>query len=236
MLKEWQEELKRQEEQHKLNYPYGDLDYQNVPGNVNLYWAPLPESQTVKRVDNVFDGIYTVYDTLGVRTKIPTMSRDVELLYFVPKDNTVVARETVGREKTKVAWQEWEKRYINGEPVFRTRNWIADGPDDQPKYQYLLIDLTTEEVVNVDYCPEYVQLSNLSENGLLLLTTFLSHRASGDEIIKGLNALAKRRGIDTFNQFKITSCHLGGWLISGNLGSNITISDFIEYVERAFAH
>lgn len=230
----FQEEKARQEERDKMNYPYGKLDYVQMGDNPNLYYAVIPEDQPVS-LDEMFDQpVGDVYSLRDIRIKMPKIQREVELNYLVASSNQIVGKVIRGQKKVQIAWQEWEKIYIDGEPQFRAKNWISPGADSVPDVEPILIDLESESVRSLPSIGTFDHPINLSDIALALLSTMLEHQVKGDQIIQGLKGKADSRFIDEdFTKFKLVPNYLGGWIIRGDTGSTLTTSEFVEFVDRA---
>lgn len=228
------EEMEKQEERDKINYPYGKLDYVQMGDNPNLYFAVIPEDSPIT-IDNMLDQpVDNVYSLKDIRVKLPKVQREVELNYLVPSSNQIVGRVIRGTKKVQIAWQEWEKIYIDGEPQFRAKNWISPGADSVPDVEPILIDLESESIRSLPSIGAFDHPVIISDIALALLSTMLEHQVKGDMIIQGLKSKADSRFIDEdFTKFKLVPNYLGGWIIRGDTGATLTTSEFVEFVDRA---
>lgn len=230
----FREEMAKQEERDKQNYPYGKLDYVQMGNNPNLYYAVIPEDPPIS-LDKFFGlSVGRVYSLKDIHVKLPKIQREVELNYLVASSNQVVGKVIKGQKKVQIAWQEWEKLYIDGEPQFRAKNWISPGADSVPDVEPILIDLESESIRSLPSIGTFDHPTNLSDIALALLSTMLEHQVNGDKIIQGLKGKAESRFIDEdFTKFKLVPNYLGGWIIRGNTGATLTTSEFVEFVDRA---
>lgn len=227
------EDRRKQEERDKYNYPYGKLDYNQMADDPNLYWAILPEDIPTS-LDNLIEvPVGNVLLLKNVHIMFPKIRKEIELIALIPSSNQIVANVVRGRKPVKVAWQQWEKIYINSEPVCRSKNWIGDGADSVPDLQPILIDLESENARYLDKRVEFTNVSELSDLALAVLLAMLEHNVKGAELIKGLKSKAESMYIDRdFTKFKIDANYLGGWIIKGETGSTLTTSEFVEFVDR----
>ena len=230
----FEEEKARREESDRINYPYGKLDYIQMGHNPNLYYAVVPEESPVN-LDNILEyPVGDVYSLRDIRIKLPKVQREIELNYLIPSSNQIVGKVIRGNKKVQIAWQEWEKIYIDGEPQFRAKNWISPGADSVPDVEPILIDLESESIRALPSIGTFDHPANLSDIALALLSTMLEHQVKGDQIIQGLKGKAESRYIDEdFTKFKLVPNYLGGWIIRGDAGSTLTTSEFVEFVDRA---
>lgn len=228
------EEKVRQEERDKQNYPYGKLDYVQMGNDPNLYYAVIPDEPPII-LDNIFEQpVGDVYSLKDIRIKLPKIQREIELNYLVPSSNQIVGKVVKGQKKVQIAWQQWEKIYIDGEPQFRAKNWISPGADSVPDVEPILIDLESESIRSLPSIGTFGHPIILSDIALALLSTMLEHQVKGDQIIQGLKGKAESRFIDEdFTKFKLVPNYLGGWIIRENTGSTLTTSEFVEFVDRA---
>lgn len=234
IFEEFHEMEREQGKREALNFPYGKLDYVQMGDDPNLYYAVIPEEQSVSLWD-IFEypagGVLSLQD---VRIYLPKIRREVELRYLLTLPNQVVGRVIKGQKKVQIAWQQWEKIYIEGEPQFRSKNWIAPGADSVPDVEPIVIDLDSE---TIRVLPRDVHCSDItiaSDVAIAVISAMLEHQVNGDAIIKGLKSKADARFIDEdFTKFKLTPNYLGGWIIRGECNSTLTTSEFVEYVDRA---
>lgn len=227
----YREELKKHKEFEKTNYPFGKLDYIADPDNSNLYFAylPKPKPKLQESVNGKALGI--VYSLGDMQIQGPKSLGQLILHSMLPLHNLILASIVRGRQREKIAWQEWTKKYINSEPQYVSRNWIADGVREETILECGLLNLGTELWVAVDPAIYYPITENLSEVGLMLLKNLLSHQVDGDKVIKGLKSLAVSSTLDLCaGSYKLTENYLGPWIVHHKDLGKVTLSQMVEDV------
>lgn len=222
-------ELARKEEQ---NYPYGKLDYIQVQGDPNLYYAVIPEPEPTP-LNEMFDHFLTTVHSLEQQHgNNPELGGNLILDYLVD-GHIVVARREDGERPIKVAWQRWcRTSKQNGEYDFHSENSIANGPKMVMHYTTLLIDLDNFERRSFPEIAIYEDPTHLSDVARALVRALLSHHVKGDQIVQGLRSKLAGFNTNQIGGLKIYQEYLGGWNIKLE-GSKISVFTLINLVESA---
>ena len=220
-------ELAKKEEQ---NYPYGKLDYIQVQGDPNLYYAIIPEPDPTP-LDEMFDHFLTsVHSLEHQHINNPDLGGKLILDYLVD-GHIIVARREDGERPIKVAWQRWYRNSKpNGEYEFGSDNSIANGPKMVMHYTTLFIDLDNFEVQSFPEIAIYKHPTHLSDIARALVRALLSHHVKGDQIVQGLRSKLTAFNTDQFKSLRIYQEYLGGWNIQLD-GSKISAFTLINLVE-----
>lgn len=179
-------EIRLIETEEGTNSPFGKLDYRQSETDKNLYWARFPEPPPLF-IDNVLDyALGRVFDLEGFRIQSRGLNKEIILIALMPQTNELIAEIPTRTRAEKIAWQQWEKRYINNEPIFRTSNWIADGSRQIQEVETVLFNLDAETVKPIPSRVKVRQTGRLSDVATALLHALLTRQVEGEKIIQGL--------------------------------------------------
>lgn len=222
-------ELAKKDEQ---NFPYGKLDYVQVPGDPNLYCAEMPQPEPISLGKMLDWFIIDVHSLEHQHVNNPELGGKIILDYLVD-GHVVVARREDGERPNKIAWQRWcRKKNSDGEFEFYTENSIANGPKMVQHYTTLLIDLDDFTIRSRPDFATYDNPAHLSSVAQSFVKALLSHHVKGDQIVQGLRSKLSDFDTNPIKDLKIYQEYLGGWnfRLNGNKVSAFTIINEIESI------
>lgn len=220
------------DEKDALQYPYGMLDYKDTPGDINLKWAYVPDIEPEVK-EWLEEPHFQILNLRNLRIQARHLGGELELQCLDTFNNTIYAGLVRRQRPRRIAYQRWERKVINGEYDFRCSNWIGEGPELVPDYEWRTIELTNDLTTVLQRPVMFTSQARISDIALYLLKALLERQAKGERIVQALHDKLRIAGVTSgLQSLKIVPFDAGGYRITGEGKASLTVSELVLLVNN----